>query len=239
MKRLLLLPIVALGLVSVCGAAWAAEAPAVKFKTGKYDTCIGTEEECRQHKGFTGGDELYFEKNHIGRSVFKFEESPFLWKLEGNILHITPYVGDPYQMEVKDDSTLLADKREEVFYRLIEEEDAAFVPGVYFQCAENTVESCVASLDDFSEFLLEDTGSSYTFMMLYEKDESQFCPKESKDCVALEWQRTDDDTHVVATLEDPGKSRLNFKIDRNTLINVTTGAVYMRAFSEHVMRSAN
>ncbi len=219
---------------------------AQKLKTGTYRICYGEVEECRQGKGTLGGDYLDFEKNGTGRYTFKYEETGFLWNQTGDVLNITEDDAE-YTMKVLDGSKMLMNLKEseQVPYVLVEAEDTAFRPGVYFQCDKAALEKGdAAAIEAFSDYIMNDVSdvSLYTVLTLYTdwsdyKEPSTFWAKGSKDATTVTWEQKE--TTVDVTFPGPKKKTMVLTIDRNRLFDKATGDVYLRAFSERVARSAN
>lgn len=104
----------------------------------------------------------------------------------GDRLEISLDDGSKMAMTVRENSALLDDPKSGTFVLTLDE-DASFIPGLYYLCPENSDTSCFASLDAFtSSFPAPDGETSPTFLMLYQQSEySQICPKGEKECQPL------------------------------------------------------
>ncbi len=217
-------------------AGAAAQSKPAAFKTGEYQLCNGSKEECLRNEQL-GPRFLRFEKSGVGKDRFVDEEQDFYWRIQGSEVIISPLDGKPFRLEIRDNGEQLFEKNDAALFVMIEDEDEAFRPGVYFRCGKNTPEACAAEEEAFAAHLFEDAEPSFAYMTLNKDEGSHFCAKDAKDCKDLTWTFSDDGTRIEVSVGPGNSSR--FRIDRNMLVDEATGGRWLRAFSEEVMRSAN
>ena len=229
-----------------CGQAMAepqanhTNASATPLIPGTYLLCYGDINECI--KSGTG-NYLDFEETGIGRATFKYEESGFMWRQEGNMLYINAYEDENRTLEIGNNSQTLTEPGGGEPYVLIEADRAVFKPGVYILCDKTAPDKCEKLARDFLDSAsdLPETDQNSTFILVSQEAGANVAEgeiwAEDKKNFPLTW--TKNTTHVVLNIPNATVKKKILAISQDRLIDSATKDIYFRMANERVLRSAN